>query len=137
MELVESYLEEVQTYVCMVTSNTQQGDLSVRGLFFEIFINEYPTQVRIPPFTPHQLILYPVLFSQLLAHNMDAMKHCLNLSYFANWGSSFPASVNFLQYFHLKDHVQILWESTIVTRDPTLYSVLEMEEGGQKRINHQ
>ena len=53
---------------------------SGRGLFYDIFLNDYPTWVEIHYFTPHESILYPVWVPKILAHNVDATKHRPNLS---------------------------------------------------------
>ena len=75
------------------------------------------------------MIIYPVWVSQILAHNVDAMKHRPILSYFAKWSSSFPAYVMSLESLHLNNHVLILWESTVVTRDTGVDSVSKAKEG--------
>ena len=73
--------------------------------------------------------------SQLPVHNVYAIKHRPDVSYFSNWRSSFPVSIIYLDSFHFDNHVLILWVSTVVTRDPAVYSASEAEEGALKRIN--
>ena len=81
------------------------------------------------------MILYLVWVSQLLAHNVDAMKHCANLSYFAKWIFYFTASVMSLESLHLKNNISLLWESDIVTKYPAVDFSSEAEEGGVKADN--
>ena len=68
------------------------GGLSRKRLILWDFCKWVPRFSGIHPFPPHEYILYPVWVSQLLSHNMDAMKNCPNLSYFVNWSYYFPVS---------------------------------------------
>ena len=60
---------------------------------------------------------------------MDAMNHYPNLSCFAKWDYSFLMYVMPLEYFHLNEHISILWASTLATMNHDLASASMVEEG--------
>ena len=72
-----------------------------------LFVNEYPTWVKIFTFTPHESILYPVQVSQLPMHNVDTMKHRPNLSYFAKTISYFTEFVMSLESFYMNNQIYV------------------------------
>ena len=111
--------------------------LSGRGNYLSIFLNKYVTFVIIRPLPPHELILYPVRVSQLMAQNVDATKHCQKLSYFAKWRYSFTKSLMLLDSFLSNNHISLLYKWTIVKRENNVASASEVAEEEWKWIDPQ